>query len=351
MVCFPDFIIEFILLICSISFTFLDNHNHRHVKNEMAMKKQEIDANFLNQLSLFQKAMQASQQQQQQQQPQINRSSSKRNMSLIQQVPYNHHNKSTTNGSHNNNNNNHHNRLSLIKPPDRYKPYDLKVRPHNSNNNNNNGSNNESFATQQIHPTHRISKSHPIVPPLPQSTNIYSNVQQQQQRSSHQNLKLYNNNHLNNSNNNNNNNNNNNHFERDNENSLIRHPKSKSNRQHSVDMSFKESLTVPEADKNNNTTLNNCNVTITSTSKPALNGNSNQPLDLGNITIPQIPASMVDGSTDSDANLVPKNFIDGQFPAGISKFLFFFVCIKFDCYNVIIFFCQHSELTESESCH
>ena len=350
MVCFPDFIIEFILLICSISFTFLDNHNHRHVKNEMAMKKQEIDANFLNQLSLFQKAMQASQQQQQQQQPQINRSSSKRNMSLIQQVPYNHHNKSTTNGSHNNNNNNHHNRLSLIKPPDRYKPYDLKVRPHNSNNNNNNGSNNESFATQQIHPTHRISKSHPIVPPLPQSTNIYSNVQQQQQRSSHQNLKLYNNNHLNNSNNNNNNNNNN-HFERDNENSLIRHPKSKSNRQHSVDMSFKESLTVPEADKNNNTTLNNCNVTITSTSKPALNGNSNQPLDLGNITIPQIPASMVDGSTDSDANLVPKNFIDGQFPAGISKFLFFFVCIKFDCYNVIIFFCQHSELTESESCH
>lgn len=197
---------------------------------------------------------------------------SRKNMSLIQ-GPYNGYSQSSktpnmTNG----------NRLSLIKQPDRFKPYEVKAR-HSSP---------AELPNQALH----RNKSNSIVPPLPSSTNIYQLPRQQ--------MKV--------------NNNNNSHTgERDN---AARVKPGKLSR-HSGELSIKESLIVPEADKNNNTTLANCNVTITSTSNGnhSFNGNAN-PIESASL-LPPIPASLIEGNSDSEANLVPKNFIEG-FPAGIS---------------------------------
>lgn len=221
---------------------------------------------------------------------------SKRNLSLIQSY-----NGGSGSGAYSQNikhsqyqSNNHNgianNRLSLIKPMDRYKPYDAKIR--------NSGNNNE-FNSQL---SHRMSKSHPIVPPLPMSTNIYP-----VQPRAH--VKMFNN-----SSNNDHNNNNRNHFSNNNIND--REMRNKNKNRHSIDMSFKESMIIPETDKNNNTQLSNCNVTITSTSS----GKSNNEVSSN---LPPIPASLADGNSDSEANLVPKTFMDG-FPTGISKHLFIF---------------------------
>lgn len=227
------------------------------------------------------------------------------------------------------------NRLSLIKPQlsnnERYKPYDLKVRNSNtSNNHNTNGSSNSSIEmvnNSQQH--HRMSKSHPIVPPLPsQSSSLYPAVSMPSSSSHFNRSKIYNN-PLNFSSNNNYTSNGFDYHDRDRD-SLIRSNKNKSINRHSsssssIDLSFKDSLIVPEADNNNNTTaLPNCSTNSDTSNSNNLStnsgGRSSQEQSPVTNRIPSIPASLVDGSTDSDANLVPKNFVDG-FPAGISKYL------------------------------
>lgn len=187
---------------------------------------------------------------------------SKKNMSLIQ-GPYNGY---SQHGKPSNLSNV--NRLSLIKPPDRYKPYD-KVR-------------HSSPADFPNMPQHR-NKSNSIVPPLPSNYSLPR--------------KMNNNSHMN---------------DRDN----VRMKSGKLSR-HSGELSIKESLIVPEADKNNNTTMANCNVTITSTSGGNHNTSNSNPVESASL-LPPIPASLIEGNSDSEANLVPKNFIEG-FPAGISK--------------------------------
>lgn len=264
-----------------------------------------MEPNIINSFTLFPRVPQ---QQQQQHSSHVNShhslhhnsyhhqmNKSKRNLSLIQ-GPYNggtgaysqniRHSQYQSN-NHNNHNGIANNRLSLIKPVDRYKPYDMKIR---------NNSNNNEFNSQL---SHRMSKSHPIVPPLPMSTNMY-------QPRAH--VKMFNN-----SSNNDHNNNNRNHFSNNNNDREIRN---KNKNRHSIDMSFKESMIIPEADKNNNTQLSNCNVTITSTSSGKSNNND------AASNLPPIPASLADGNSDSEANLVPKTFMDG-FPTGISEYFNF----------------------------
>lgn len=162
----------------------------------------------------------------------------------------------------------HGGRMSLIKQSERYKPYEAKLR---------NPVNHEMLGHQRI-PKH----GHPIVPPLPASANLYSGI-----RSSG--LKVHTNGNV--------------------DSSTVRIKGTKP--RHSQD-----GLLVPEADKNNNTTLNSCNLSISSSG--ATNGKSPEEVSAPPGQLPPIPASLIEGNGDSEANLVPKNFIE-NFPAGISK--------------------------------
>lgn len=169
---------------------------------------------------------------------------------------------------------------------DRFKPYDMKGRG---------GQMNEMFGNQRA-----MSKMSQIVPPLNKSMSHYTNMQRQKHE-----MKMMNKNGflkgMTNMNINNNNNNGNDLME-----SLLR---SKGNK-------LKESLMIPEvADKNNNTTLANCNVAIS----PAGGSSSNGGDSVNGEPLPPIPPSLLESTSDSEsANLVPKSFSDG-FPTGISK--------------------------------
>lgn len=165
---------------------------------------------------------------------------------------------------------------------DRFKPYDLKGR----------GQMNDMFNNQRA-----MSKMSQIVPPLNKSMNHYTNMQRQKHE-----MKMMNKNGflkgMANINNNNNSNN-------DLMDSLLR---SKGNK-------LKESLLITEADKNNNTTLANCNVPIS----PAGGSSSNGGDSVNGEPLPPIPPSLLESTSDSEsANLVPKKFSEG-FPTGISK--------------------------------
>lgn len=189
--------------------------------------------------------------------------------------------------SHFSNDNLMNNHLSLIHQSERFKPYDMKVRQ------------NASAELLNAAAHHRISKSNQIVPQPATASKLYS-VQRQQQHA----IRL--------SNNGNSSRNDSHH----------RLKASKLNR-HPNDMSIKlESIIVPEADKNNNTTLTNCNVTITNASNHTNGGTSvssngqHSPTD-SNSLLPPIPSSLADSNSDSETKSFPKPFGDG-FHAGIS---------------------------------
>jgi len=194
--------------------------------------------------------------------------------------------------------------LSLIHQSERFKPYDLKMR---------------SNASSELNaPHHRVSKSHQIVP-QPAASKLYSQRQQQHT------IRLGNGNGL---------------LRNDNPHRSLKASKLS---RHSNDLSIKESLIAPEADKNNNTTLTNCNMTLNAVNH-SNGGSSNSsngqhsPIE-SNSLLPPIPSSLADSNSDSEANLVPRNFVEG-FPAGISKD----ECLLplYECFNGL-FYC--SELT------
>ena len=203
--------------------------------------------------------------------------------------------------------------LSLIQQSDRFKPYDMKMR-HNTS------------ADMLNTPHHRMSKSNQIVPQSNPSSKLYSAQQRQQQQQQHQQqqqqhaIKLSNlsrhesrDHHRDSSN-------------RDHHHHHHRVKSSKLGRHGNEHLSIKESIIVPEADKNNNTTLANCNLTISasnhhtngSTGSNSSNGNQHSPNDSSSL-LPPIPTSLADSNSDSEANLMARPFVDG-FPAGISMY-------------------------------
>lgn len=194
-------------------------------------------------------------------------------------------NMSLIHGFGNGNMNGNSSRYSLMQQNSdhRFKPYETKGR-HSS----------PSDLMNTTTPQQRMSMMNPIVPPLNKSSaNLYAAMQRPKLNS----------NRINSSNSGN-------------------HTSERDDRSFKNDLDtirfkngkIKDSLMVPEADKNNNTTLNNCNMTITASTKSSPSSD-NLPHES---TLPPIPASIIDSSVDSDAKLVPKTFVDG-FPAGISK--------------------------------
>lgn len=154
---------------------------------------------------------------------------------------------------------------------ERYKPYDVKGRNQSS----------DMF-------NHRTSKMNQIVPPLNKTVSHYTLMQRQKHE-----MKMMNNK---------------NGFLKNNELMEMMRPKSSK---------LKDSLLIPEADKNNNTTLANCNSTLGSAGN-----SSNGDGSLNGETLPPIPPALLEPTSDSEsANLVPKNFTEG-FPTGISKFFY-----------------------------
>lgn len=291
-----------------------DNRQHSEVSADGEMDDDDNDdndqplaqefmeqSNLMNQFPMNHKTIQYNQQ----------HNKAKRNISLIHHGSYN--NNNTSNGSYSqmlrhqqqqqNGGSNLNNRLSLIKPSqshDRYKAHDLRIR-HNGNN-----ESLQSIAQSQSLPLHqRISKSYPpIVPPLPSSTSMYPVVQQQSSLSrSHQSSNRFYNNE-----------------------SVLQQPpnrhKNRMNRYPSdTSMSpspFKDSLLMSEmADKNNNTQLNNCNMNVNSASSASSTSSKGEAVTNGS-NLPSLPIN--DPGSDSEANLVPKSFVDG-FPSGIMNSL------------------------------
>lgn len=213
--------------------------------------------------------------------------------------------------------------LSLIHQAERFKPYDMKMRPSN-------GSGGDSLTN--VH--HHRSRSSQIVPPSASSSSssakqqLYSLQRQQQQA-----MRM---------------------GGGSNGTSQRAMKPSKMGR-HSSEMSIKsemeslmENMMVPEADKNNNTTLTNCNVTLSNFTNgngqtaSSSNGSAHSQSESGGggSLLPPIPASLADSNSDSEANLVPRSFTD-SFPAGISKLtcgavVFFIFC---QCKVLIVLFC------------
>lgn len=216
--------------------------------------------------------------------------------------------------------------LSLIQQQsERYnnhhssKPYDMKMRQSG-------GNLSMDLLNQSQHNSHRMSKSSHIVPQSANPAKLYAMQQRQQQQQLHQQQQL----------------------QQQQQQNMRMNSSSPRNENHNRmkslkainrlnnEMSIKESImSMPEADKNNNTTLTNCNVTISSSGMPgALNLNSSlggmggghmsnsssgqhSPSE-SNSLMPPIPASMGDSNSDSEGNMLARPFVDG-FPAGISK--------------------------------
>ena len=136
----------------------------------------------------------------------------------------------------------------------------------------------------------------------------------------------------------------------------------------SNEMSIKESImSMPEADKNNNTTLANCNtMTISASGAPpglALNGNAlaamgghmsnsssgqHSPSESSALMQP-MAASMGDSNSDSEGNMMARPFSD-SFPAGISKCANVHFWLSF-CNLITIFHHHCSELAQSQPGH